>query len=125
MPHDGTITDFAPTVAEPSLSPAGIVLLKAAQIIRERGLITTVYYTSSSGKVCGVCAIAIAENSLPDVWDLGPHNWGDAVRAARTGMAGQLLTQHIGQKIDDWVKNKTTEEVATAMEAAAYATVEA
>lgn len=109
MPYDGNPQDYT-TETETQR-----VLRKAAQIVRERGLVTSRFVTSD-GSVCGVCAIAIAEGRMTDLNDWEPWH----TDAARDGETGQFFRHFIGgTKIDAWVMGRTAEEVASALEAAA------
>ncbi len=104
MPYDRT-----------NLTETQLVLLRAAGIMRERGLVTDMFILSS-GEVCCVCAIAIAEGRMNDRGDYSP----EIIHTVREGEASQRMTSFVGEIIDDWVLNHTADEVAVALEAAAF-----
>ncbi len=98
-----------------SLPPEGIDLLRAAQIVRERWRQNE--YGEDGGPRCAIGAISEVTGILCDYlhsgWQYHPVT--------------SLLRPFVGEKdIPYWNDDpaRTAEEVATAMEAAAYATVE-
>jgi len=113
VPLDGTITDFQPVVAEP-MPPEGLVLLRAARIVREgwcKGALKRGDSVCALGAIRRACGLGAS-----DVDNTSPLK----------SVAYKMLREQIGGSIADFnnAPERTAEEVATAMEAAAYATVE-
>jgi len=109
MPLDGRTQDFVP--AETEVDEVGKVLLRAAEIVRERWQQGGLGFRG--GRVCAMGAIHEASGASHDEWG-GSYN-----RLAKK--ADGRLSDFIGRWIALWndAKGRTAEEVAQAMEAAA------